>query len=207
MQYQEILALVNAGYSRAEIEAMQAQPAPVQPQGMTPQSSALPPQQIVQPVPQPAQPIQQPQAVQQTQEAGGADVQALLLALTRAAQAAQQPVHLIQPQPIQQPQPVQPIQQPQPVQPIQQPQPVQPIQPQAVQPIQQPQAVQQTQQAQAQPGQDAQQILRALGGLVAGVDLPMEAETLEDRMGNTLIKALGLKDKEEQTGGLNNGIK
>ena len=198
MQYQEILALVNAGYSRAEIEAMQAQPAPVQPQGMTPQSSALPPQQIVQPVPQPAQPIQQPQAVQQTQEAGGADVQALLLALTRAAQAAQQPVHLIQPQPIQQPQPVQPIQQPQ---------PVQPIQPQAVQPIQQPQAVQQTQQAQAQPGQDAQQILRALGGLVAGVDLPMEAETLEDRMGNTLIKALGLKDKEEQTGGLNNGIK
>ena len=184
MQYQEVLALVNAGYTRAEIEAMQAQPAPMQPQGVTPLPlQQLPliqpmqtPQQPVQPVQsqaapqvmqQPAQPLplQQPAlplpqqtipaaAFQTAQDRSNADAQALLLALTRAAQAQQ---------------------------------------PQQVQQAQQPQQVQQ-----AQPAQDAQQILRALGGLAAGIALPTEAETLEDRMGNTLMKALGIKPAEEK---------
>ena len=208
MQYQEILALVKAGYTRAEIEAMQAQPAPVQP------SQQILPQQIAQPAQQ-----TQPATPQAAQEINNADAQALLLALTRAAQAAQtvpqqvQPVQQIQPQQIAQPaQPAQPVQQTQPapmpfMQPVQQAAPQQGA-PQQSQPVQQAASQQsQPQQAQAQPGHDAQQILRALGGLAAGVAIPSQAETLEDRMGNTLIKALGLKDKEEKTGGLNNGIK
>lgn len=62
-----------------------------------------------------------------------------------------------------------------------------------------PQEPQQTQPAaQAQPEGDAQRILKALGDLAKGVDVPPAHElTIEEKLGNTILAAMGMKLPKE----------
>lgn len=79
--------------------------------------------------------------------------------------------------------------------------------PQYQQPIQQPQQAQQTsapapaiQQAPAQASNNAraEQILQSLGNLVQGVALPNPELTIEEKLQNTLLAALGVKQGEKE---------
>ena len=70
------------------------------------------------------------------------------------------------------------------------------------QPIQQPQQIQAPAPAvqQAQPSSDAraEQILQSLGNLVQGVALPNPELTIEEKLQNTLLAALGVKQGEKE---------
>lgn len=74
--------------------------------------------------------------------------------------------------------------------------------PQYKQPIQQPQQIQAPAPAiqQTQPSNNAraEQILQSLGNLVQGVALPNPELTIEEKLQNTLLAALGVKQGEKE---------
>ena len=168
MNLQDVLTLAAAGYTRDEILAFEAQQT-------TAPAPAPAPAPDPTPAPAPAPANDQLQAFLATMH------QAEQPNVTQAFRGMGQNV---------------PQNLPQYQQPIQQPQQIQAPAP-AVQQAPAP-AVQQAQQAQASNNARAEQILQSLGNLVQGVALPNPELTIEEKLQNTLLAALGVKQGEKE---------